>query len=134
MEIRDRLEILPVTLLETEESTVNDLRRTARSLKLEFGWHYLLDLSWIIRSLNSVVGQTIIDAGAGIGIMQWFLAEKGVRVISVDRESRSKLARRFRKRFAVRGLRSEDLEAEKGLFDGSDGINFLQRKNITAKL
>lgn len=134
MEIRDRLEILPVTLLESEESTIDDLRRTARSLKLEFGWHYLLDLSWIIRCLNLIAGQTIIDAGAGTGVMQWFLAGKGVRVISVDRESREKLARRFRRRFDVHGLRPEDLKPVNGLFDGSDGINYRSIKKLVSGL
>jgi ubiquinone/menaquinone biosynthesis C-methylase UbiE len=130
----DRLEILPVTLLETEKSTIDDLRRFAHSLKLEFGWHYLLDLSWILRLLNSVEGQTIIDAGAGIGIMQWYLASKGAQVISVDRESRSKLSLRFRKRFTVRGLRPEDLEPMNGLFHQIEGINSRSIKNLASSL
>lgn len=130
MEIADQLEILPVTLLDTEKSTISDLRRIASRLKLEFGWHYLLDLSWIIRSLNSVEGQTIIDAGAGTGVIQWFLAAKGAQVISVDRESRAKLPRRFRKRFEVRGLRPKDLEPENGLFDRSEGISHRSFKKL----
>lgn len=130
MEIVDRLEILPVTLLETEKSTINELRRTARSLKLEFGWHYLLDLSWILRFLKSIEGKTIIDAGAGTGIMQWYLAARGAKVISVDRESRANLDRRFRRRFDVRGLRAEDLEPENGLFDRSQGIDYRSIKNL----
>ncbi len=67
----DRIEILPVRLLETERSMHDDLRRFARSLKLEFGWHYLLDLIWILSLIESVEQQTIIDAGAGTGIMHW---------------------------------------------------------------
>ena len=76
----------------------------------------------------------IIDAGAGIGIMQWYLASKGAQVISVDRESRSKLSRRFRKRFNVRGLRREDLEPMSGLFDLNEGINTRFIKNLVSEL
>lgn len=130
----DRIEILPVRLLETERSMHDDLRRFARSLKLEFGWHYLLDLIWILSLIESVEQQTIIDAGAGTGIMQWYIATRGARVISVDRESRTMLARRFRKRFTVRGLRPEDLGPEIGLFDQSDGINYRSIKKMVSGL
>jgi SAM-dependent methyltransferase len=112
----------------------DDLRRFARSLKLEFGWHYLLDLIWILSLIESVEQQTIIDAGAGTGIMQWYIAARGARVISVDRESRTMLARRFRKRFTVRGLRPEDLGPEIGLFDQSDGINYRSIKKMVSGL
>jgi len=112
----------------------DDLRRFARSLKLEFGWHYLLDLIWILSLMESVEQQTIIDAGAGTGIMQWYIAARGARVISVDRESRAMLARRFRKRFTVRGLRPEDLGPEIGLFDQADGINYLSIKKLVSGL
>jgi SAM-dependent methyltransferase len=131
---KDRIEILPVTLLETERSLLDDLRRFARSLKLEFGWHYLLDLIWILRLMKSVEQQTIIDAGAGTGIMQWYIAANGAKVISVDRESRAILARRFRKRFTVRGLRPEDLGPEIGLFDQADGINYRSIKKMVSGL
>ena len=50
-----------------------------------------------------------MDAGAGVGVMQWYLARQGAEVISVDRLSRSALPLRYRSRFQVKGLRSEDL-------------------------
>lgn len=50
-----------------------------------------------------------MDAGAGTGILQWYLADMGAEVISVDRMSRAHLPQRFRKRFHVLGLRSIDL-------------------------
>ena len=53
----------------------------------------------------------ILDAGAGTGIMQWYLAEWGVEVLSVDRESRAYLPLRFRLRYQVRGKRQEDLQS-----------------------
>lgn len=115
--MRDRIEILPVSLLESEESTIAELKALANIQKLEFGWHYLLDLSWIIQRLENLKERNIIDAGAGTGVMQWYLANKGARVISIDRESRANLPSRFRRRFNVEGLRESDLSAEPGFRD-----------------
>ena len=103
------IELLPVTLLDDCRPTVNSLRRLARSLKLEFGWHYLLDLTWILGQLGDEKGKHIMDAGAGTGLIQWYLAEQGAEVLSVDRGSRADLPLRFRRRFRVRGLRPADL-------------------------
>lgn len=105
----DKLEILSVDLLERHRPLVNELRTLARKLRLEFGWHYLLDLTWIIANMDFNRIGRVLDAGAGVGIMQWFLASKGVDVISVDRGSRANLGFRFRANFHVEGLRQEDL-------------------------
>jgi SAM-dependent methyltransferase len=104
-----KIEILSTTLLEDHRPLVEQLRATAARLGLEFGWHYLLDLTWIVSQLDSPAGQAILDAGAGVGVLQWYLAEQGVQVTSVDRGSRADLPMRFRTRFAVRGLRPQDL-------------------------
>jgi SAM-dependent methyltransferase len=106
----DRIEILSVALLDQHRDGVQSLRRLAGSLRLEFGWHYLLDLTWMIGLLGDVRGKEIMDAGAGTGIMQWYLAGQGARVLSVDRESRAGLPLRFRLRYRVSGLRSHDLQ------------------------
>lgn len=102
------LEILPVSLLDEHRQTVLGLRPLAADLKIGLGWHYLLDLSWIIAHLGSGSG-TVLDAGAGWGLMQWYLCEEGFRVISADRVSRADLSIRFRSRYRVRGLRPVDL-------------------------
>jgi len=107
--LADRIEILSVALLEQEKHRVADLKHLAKSLKLEFGWHYLLDLTWILSQLEEIRGKRIMDAGAGLGIMQWYLAQQGAEVLSVDRESRAHLPVRFRRRYQVKGLRPEDL-------------------------
>lgn len=113
--MHNTIEILPVSLLESEKSIINELKALADELKLEFGWHYLLDLSWIIRNLDLIDGQNFIDAGAGTGVMQWYLATKGARVISIDRDSRANLNQRFRRRFNIRGLRESDLSEASSL-------------------
>lgn len=108
--MEDKIEILPVSLLDQYQDLVCNLKKLASSLRLEFGWHYLLDLTWIISRLDISKNLQITDAGAGTGILQWYLAEQGVSVLSVDRESRANLPLRFRFRYSVRGKNKEDLE------------------------
>lgn len=106
---REKIELLPIELLDQNRSLVNELKRVARSLDLEFGWHYLLDLTWILSQIGPLAGARILDAGAGTGVLQWYLAQQGARVISVDRLSRAALPLRFRARVRVQGLRPTDL-------------------------
>lgn len=105
----DRIDILSVELLEKHRQQADELKELARSLGLDFGWHYLLDITWILDNLGTISGKTILDAGAGTGIIQWYLAQQGATVISVDRVSRADLPLKFRRRFNVRGMRDEDL-------------------------
>ncbi len=111
----EMIEILSVQLLDQHRGLATKLQRLARSLSLEFGWHYLLDLIWILQQLKQVgfpdnsSSLYIMDAGAGTGVLQWFLAECGVQVLSVDRSDRTNLPLRFRARYHARGLRSQDL-------------------------
>ena len=104
-----RIEILSTDLLDQHRPLVEELRQLAGKLSLDFGWHYLLDLTWIIHNLGPVSGKTVIDAGAGTGVLQWYLAEHGAQVISIDRLSRVNLALQFRGFYRVSGLRPQDL-------------------------
>lgn len=112
----ESIEILSVDLLDQNRPLVEDLKRLAKKLRLEFGWHYLLDLAWVISRLGDVHGKRILDAGAGTGILQWYLAEKGAKVISVDRMSRAALPLRFRRRYRTTGVRTEDLLPTRSAF------------------
>lgn len=107
--LEEKVELLSVDLLNRNRSQVVALKQLAKSLGLEFGWHYLLDLTWVLSHLGPVQGKRIMDAGAGTGVLQWHLADLGAEVISVDRLNRSNLALRFRNRFKVQGLRPIDL-------------------------
>ena len=78
-------------------------------LFVQLQWHYLLDLTWIINQLEINKNLQILDAGAGTGILQWYLADQGVSVLSVDRASRANLPLRFRFRYSVRGKNNSDL-------------------------
>lgn len=109
MATQDRLEILSTQLLDQHRPLVVELKDVARIVGQEFGWHYLMDLVWIISQLPMDSLDLVLDAGAGVGILQWYLASRGLDVISVDRLDRSDLAIHFRSRFKVVGLRSQDL-------------------------
>jgi SAM-dependent methyltransferase len=105
----NNIEILSTSLLDQHRPLVQALKKTAASLGLEFGWHYLLDLTWIISQLGELPSKQIMDAGAGTGVMQWYLASQGADATSVDRASRADLPLRFRSRYQVSGQRSTDL-------------------------
>jgi hypothetical protein len=84
-----RLEILPLDLRERfaeEFATVVRLRG-----KRPIGWHYLLDLTWLLAHVrrNVPLGSLILDAGAGSGLAQFLLMDAGYRVLSVDMAPRS---------------------------------------------
>lgn len=114
-EVSDRIEILSVSLLDEHRPTVESLHSMATELRTGFGWHYLLDLTWASEILKPAHGQYVLDAGAGLGIMQWWLAAQGVNVLSVDRRSRASLDWHFRSWCRVTGLRTEDLGPAKPL-------------------
>lgn len=105
----DQIEILSVSLLDQYAKTVESFLELSALLNLSIGWHYPLDLSWAAESLSVTHGQTVLDAGAGYGSMQWWLAGHGVNVISVDRDNRARLNIDLRAWCSVRGLRKGDL-------------------------
>ncbi len=108
--MQEKIEILSVSLLNQHRPLVNELKTLAKKLGIEFGWHYLLDLTWILSQMRLVEGVRVMDAGAGVGVLQWYLAQQGVEVVSVDRLERAYLPLRFRLRYEIHGLREEDLK------------------------
>ena len=105
----NRIEILSVDLLERYSDLVDTFRRRASGLGIQLGWHYDLDLAWIVSQLEDPTGMRILDAGGGTGVLQWWLADHGADVVSADRLDRSDLSGRFRLSYRVSGLRQEDL-------------------------
>ena len=106
----DQIEVLSVSLLGSHRTFVEQMRRTSEELGTGLGWHYLLDLSWAADVLRAESQHYVMDAGAGVGIMQWWLAAQGVNVLSVDRSNRATLDRRFRAWCRVQRLHSGDLD------------------------
>ncbi len=116
----DKIEIPSVELLDRHREVVNTLWKVSRATRVEPGWHYLLDLTWIAENLGPVSGRIILDAGAGMGLMQWYLIEQGAaEVISADRGRRSGLPLGMRARYAVRGLRPADLDPAWSVLKGN---------------
>lgn len=116
----DKIEIPSVELLNRHRDMINALWTVSRATRVEPGWHYLLDLTWIAENLGKVSGQRILDAGAGMGLAQWYLIERGAtEVISADRGSRSCLPLVMRSRYNVRGLRPGDLAPALTVFQGN---------------
>jgi SAM-dependent methyltransferase len=130
MSTGEKIEIPSVDLLDRQRDVVNKLWDVSRATRVEPGWHYLLDLTWIVENLGPVDGRQILDAGAGMGLMQWFLIEQGAaEVISADRGSRYDLPLVMRSRYKVRGLRPGDLgpawDVLKGNVSRASGIGKL---------
>jgi len=76
-----------------EQKKLKELSFWLNVLDRPNGWHYDLDHIYILNELeknNILPGATIIDAGAGQGIMQYVLASRGYNVISLDFSPRNK--------------------------------------------
>ncbi|NMB55527.1 MAG: methyltransferase domain-containing protein [Leptolinea sp.] len=81
------IDILPCRLLDENPETVKDIELIQKGLFIELGWHYYVDFVWIIdrmRHLGIPRGATVLDAGAGRGLLQYLLALYGYNVVSVD--------------------------------------------------
>ncbi len=110
MELKpDTIELLSVGLLEKQAAFVRGFREKAAGLGIQLGWHYVLDLAWIASNLGDPEGKSILDAGAGTGVLQWWLADRGASVVSVDQADRADLSCRFRLAYRVQGLQEKDL-------------------------
>jgi len=107
----ERIEIISVQILDEQRALVEELKALTRELGIEVGWHYLLDLSWIISHLDGdIQGQHFLDAGAGLGVLQCYLAGNDGEVLSVDRQRHAEyIPLSFRSRYHVRGLRPQDV-------------------------
>lgn len=109
----DTIEILSPDLLGEHADRIDSLRKLASRLGIQLGWHYDLDLAWIVSQLDNLATLRILDAGAGMGVLQWWLADRGASVVSVDRFDRSDLSGRFRLAYNVSGLRDSDLHSSR---------------------
>ena len=101
-DVPDQIYILPASLLDTHRALITEFRTLSGQVGVAPGWHYPLDLAWAAHVLTTlgVERGKILDAGAGIGLMQWWLAAHGAEVFSVDREPRH-FSRRMRELAAL---------------------------------
>jgi SAM-dependent methyltransferase len=82
----DSIEVLAPSLLEEMPELLAEMRSVVRELPVARGWHYYMDFCWAARVLEPTAGMKVLDAGGGNGVMQWWLARHGARVLSVDLE------------------------------------------------
>ena len=85
------LTLLDSSLLDHSEKLA-EITHWLRVMNRPNGWHYDLDHVWILCELEKAgipKGSTILDAGAGQGIMQFLLAARGYNVISLDFSART---------------------------------------------
>jgi ubiquinone/menaquinone biosynthesis C-methylase UbiE len=110
-----RIELLSVGLLREFADRARYFRGLSRRLLVTPGWHYLLDWIWIDQQLKRRHGTTVLDAGAGLGMMQWHLAKCGAHVLSVDRSDRIWVPLHFRYWYRARRAESSESPATPGL-------------------
>jgi len=99
--VSDKLELLSVSLLDERREEVERLRRLAKGLALGLGWHYLLDLPWVLRELGAASGLRMLDAGAGSACCSGGSPRRAPTVLSVDRGGRELLPLQYRLRFVT---------------------------------
>lgn len=100
----NKIELLDTDLLQSPLKKW--VLRWKRIFRKGLGWHYLLDIIWILKNLDAPPGAKILDAGAGQGLLQYLLAIKGYQVYSVDLSYyRLNLIRGFMIKFAKGRIR-----------------------------
>tara|TARA_B100001059_G_scaffold221232_1_gene243994 strand:- start:7054 stop:7992 length:939 start_codon:yes stop_codon:yes gene_type:complete len=68
------------------------------------GWHYDMDMIWILEKLDNLnlkKGSYILDAGAGLGPLQYILAARGYNIASLDFKKR-KIPKEAKKIFNIK--------------------------------
>lgn len=105
----NKIELISTNILHQHQKLFKDLVDMNKDLALSAGWHYILDWTWAISQIKEIDGKTILDAGAGIGFLQWYLASKGAHIISVDRSDRTCIPFHLKDNFNVHGLTSADM-------------------------
>ncbi|MEQ8821108.1 MAG: methyltransferase domain-containing protein [Sumerlaeia bacterium] len=82
---KDAIHLLTPALVEQNPFLAIRVLGQSSRLAKPLGWHYLFDLVWILRELESLKpGSTVLEVGAGMGLLQFLLADSGYKVISAD--------------------------------------------------
>jgi radical SAM protein with 4Fe4S-binding SPASM domain len=81
----ESIELLSPEIIDKNRELVEFIFKKSSELQVGLGWHYILDLVWIIAHVRHLPkGSIILDAGAGNGILQFILSDMGYIVISAD--------------------------------------------------
>ena len=109
--MNNEIRLLDASLL-SDKRKLKEISYWLKVMNRPNGWHYDLDQIWIINELekaNIRPGSTILDAGAGQGIMQYLLAARGYDIISLDFSPRTKPSRSLGI-FNIKGEGDSDIE------------------------
>ena len=88
----NKIRLLDASLL-SDKKKLREISYWLKVMNRPNGWHYDLDQIWILNELEKtgiLPGSTILDAGAGQGVMQYILAARGYNIISFDFSPRTK--------------------------------------------
>ena len=81
----DKIELLSLEILETHKKYVELVDEVCLALNLNLGWHYILDIPWVLKEIQGLQKPSIVvDAGGGVGAIGWTLALLGHKIINVD--------------------------------------------------
>ncbi|MBU4379832.1 MAG: class I SAM-dependent methyltransferase [Proteobacteria bacterium] len=81
----DLISIFRMELLSRRSDLKQEVLDAVRRFDVSIGWHYILDFIWLLEGVETLPpGSTILDAGAGHGLMQMLLAARGHKVLSID--------------------------------------------------
>lgn len=81
----DKIELLSIEILETHKKYVELVDEVCLALNLSLGWHYILDIPWVLKEIQGLQKPSIVvDAGGGVGAIGWTLALLGHKIINVD--------------------------------------------------
>jgi SAM-dependent methyltransferase len=112
--ISQKIEILSLRLFDTHKEEMDTISQCQRYFKMNLGWHYCLDLAWMMREIYRLPqGSLILDAGAGSGLLQFILSDLGYNIISADFMKRD-----FSSTYVGRyGRRVHYLDSQQQIFD-----------------
>ena len=87
----DKIELLSEKLIDLHLDVAIEVLAMSSRLSIPLGWHYLLDIIWVLvnireyrNSLDKDEELTVLEVGAGHGLLQFILASSDYQVISVD--------------------------------------------------
>ncbi|MCP4157730.1 MAG: class I SAM-dependent methyltransferase, partial [bacterium] len=88
--MKDKIELFSEKLIDENKDLALEVLGYAQKFGKSQGWHYVLDMIWVLKELENKKGGTILAAGAGLGLLQFILAARGYRMVSVDVNQRKK--------------------------------------------
>lgn len=99
----DYIELLGEELIDQNPVLAMEVLGASSRLAIPLGWHYILDLIWLLRELPEGKNLRILEVGGGLGLFQFILADRGHSVISADMRDRE-LPSRLRSIYRIKEM------------------------------